>query len=86
MIPWEYPINESFKALKFTTWLRNQVVNDEENINNNDNGNLNLVYNNNNLFNIIGENNNIINNQFNNNSYYIENFKNPIADEDLYNS
>ena len=83
VIPWEYPINESFKALKFTTWLRNQVVNDEENINNNDNGNLNLV-NNNNLFNTINESNNIINNQFNNNSYYIENFKNPIADEDLY--
>ena len=84
VIPWEYPINESFKALKFTTWLRNQVVNDEENINNNDNGNLNLVNNNNNLFNTINESNNIINNQFNNNSYYIENFKNPIADEDLY--
>ena len=83
VIPWEYPINESFKALKFTTWLRNQVVNNEENINNNDNGNLNLV-NNNNLFNTINESNNIINNQFNNNSYYIENFKNPIADEDLY--
>ena len=86
VIPWEYPINESFKALKFTTWLRNQVVNDEENINNNDNCNLNLVNNsnNNNLFNTINESNNIINNQFNNNSYYIENFKNPIADEDLY--
>ena len=84
VIPWEYPINESFKALKFTTWLRNQVVNDEENINNNDNGNLNLVNNNNNLFNTINDSNNIINNQFNNNSYYIENFKNPIADEDLY--
>ena len=81
VIPWEYPINESFKALKFTTWLRNQVVNDEENINNNANDNL---VNNNNLFNTINESNNIINNQFNNNSYYIENFKNPIADEDLY--
>ena len=84
VIPWEFPINESYKALKFTTWLRNQVVNDEENINNNDNGNLNLVNNNNNLYNTINENNNIINNQFNNNSYFIENFKNPIADEDLY--
>ena len=85
VIPWEYPINNSFKALKFTTWLRNQVVNDEDNINNN-NANDNLINNNfNNLFNTINENNNnIITNQYKNNSYYIENFKNPIVEENSY--
>ena len=64
VIPWEYPVNNSFKALKFTTWLRNQILNDRENINNDN-------INNNNLYNTINESNNIINNQFQNNSYYI---------------
>ena len=80
VIPWEYPINNSFKALKFSTWLRNQVKNDGENINiENNNSN-----NNNNLYNTIDENNNIINNQYQNNSCYLQNFKNPIAENDLY--
>ena len=77
VIPWEYPVNNSFKALKFTTWLRNQILNDRENINNDN-------INNNNLYNTINESNNIINNQFQNNSYYIENYKNPIAEDNLY--
>ena len=80
VIPWEYPINNSFKALKFSTWLRNQVKNDGENINiENNNSN-----NNNNLYNTIDENNNIINKQYQNNSCYLQNFKNPIAENDLY--
>ena len=58
VIPWEYPINNSFKALKFTTWLRNQVINKEENINNNEN---NALINNNYLYNSINENSNINN-------------------------
>ncbi|MCQ2817138.1 MAG: hypothetical protein MJ252_07725 [archaeon] len=31
VIPWECPLNQSFKALKFTNWLRNQVLNLNEN-------------------------------------------------------
>ena len=31
VVPWEYPLNQSFKALKFTNWLRNQVLNLNEN-------------------------------------------------------
>lgn len=58
VIPWEYPINNSFKALKFTTWLRNQVINKEENINHNEN---NALINNNYLYNSINENSNINN-------------------------
>ena len=76
VIPWEFPINESFKALKFTTWLRNQIINEEENINNED-----IINNNNNLFNNINENNNSMNNQFENNSYFVNNYKNPIAED-----
>ena len=33
VVPWEYPINESYKGVKFTNWLRNQVVNVEGNRN-----------------------------------------------------
>ena len=55
VIPWEFPIDNSFKSLKFTTWLRNQVINEGENFNNNKVKN-NLI--NNNLFNNINENNN----------------------------
>ena len=35
VIPWEFPIDNSFKSLKFTTWLRNQVINEGENFNDN---------------------------------------------------
>ena len=31
IIPYEYPIGESYKAIKFTNWLRNQVMNIEGN-------------------------------------------------------
>ena len=31
IVPWEYPINESYKGVKFTNWLRNQVINVEGN-------------------------------------------------------
>ena len=79
VIPWEFPINESFKALKFTTWLRNQIINEEENININNNED--IINNNNNLFNNINENNNSMNNQFENNSYFVNNYKNPIAED-----
>ena len=88
VIPWEYPINDSYKALKFTTWLRNQVMNDANNINSNlqinDNiinqgGNLNS--NSNNLFNTINDNssNSNINPQINNS--YLINYQNPLSYE-----
>ena len=35
IIPYEYPIGESYKAIKFTNWLRNQVINVEGNRANN---------------------------------------------------
>ena len=73
VIPWEFPLNHSFKALNFTTWLRNQVINEEQNINNNSiiikNANNNNTRNDN--------NNNIYPNS--NHSFLINNYQNPIA-------
>ena len=81
IIPWEYPINNSYNALKFTTWLRNQVINEGDNytINNNTKNNENFI--NNNLFNTMNENNNIMNIPNVNNSYYKNNYKNPITED-----
>ena len=31
VVPWEYPLNQNLKAIKFANWLRNQVVNVNEN-------------------------------------------------------
>ena len=84
VIPWEYPINNSFKALKFTTWLRNQVHTDRENIiNNNEKENL---INNKFMYNTFDENinNHKINNNFQNNTYLIDNYKNTMSDENIY--
>ena len=84
VIPWEYPINNSFKALKFTTWLRNQVHTDRENIiDNNEKENL---INNKFMYNTFDENinNHKINNNFQNNTYLIDNYKNPMSDENIY--
>ena len=80
VIPWEFPIDNSFKSLKFTTWLRNQVINEGENFNDNKVKN-NLI--NNNLFNNINENNNSNNYHFQNNSQFINNYKNPISGENM---
>ena len=82
VIPWEFPIDNSFKSLKFTTWLRNQVINEGENFNDNKVKN-NLI--NNNLFNNINENNNSNNYHFQNNSQFINNYKNPISGENMNN-
>ena len=53
LVPWENPINHSFKACKFANWLRNQVNNLGENVvvnpnnfNDNYNNNVNNNYNN----------------------------------------
>ena len=81
VIPWEFPIDNSFKSLKFTTWLRNQVINEGENFNDNKVKN-NLI--NNNLFNNINENNNSNNYHFQNNSQFINNYKNPISGENMH--
>ena len=82
VIPWEFPINNSFKALKFTTWLRNQVINEGEN-NNENKQNINFI--NNNLYNTINENNNNNSNyHYQNNSYFINNYKNPISEDNSY--
>ena len=81
VIPWEFPIDNSFKSLKFTTWLRNQIINEGENFNDNKVKN-NLI--NNNLFNNINENNNSNNYHFQNNSQFINNYKNPISGENMH--
>ena len=84
VIPWEYPINNSFKALKFTTWLRNQVHTDRENII--DNTEKENLINNKFMYNTFDENinNHKINNNFQNNTYLIDNYKNPMSDENIY--
>ena len=64
VIPWEFPLCHSFKALNFTTWLRNQVINEGVNINNKSNNNTR------------NDNNNIYPKS---NSFLINNFKNPIS-------
>ena len=81
VIPWEFPIDNSFKALKFTTWLRNQVINEGENFNGETN---NLI--NKNIFNSINESNNTNNYHFQNNSHFINNYKNPILGENMNNN
>ena len=81
VIPWEFPIDNSFKALKFTTWLRNQVINEGENFNGETN---NLI--NKNIFNSINESNNINNYHFQNNNHFINNYKNPILGENMNNN
>ena len=58
IIPWESPPNFSYKAIKFTNWLRNMVIEQ------NQNQNLDKINNNEN----INENNNNINNNIINNS------------------
>ena len=87
IIPWEFPVNHSFKALKFATWLRNQVINEVENMNTN-NSSVNNLPNmkdniNNNLYNSINENNNRMYPNTNN-SYLINNYQNPIAQDNSY--
>ena len=79
VIPWEFPINNSFKALKFTTWLRNQVINDKENFNENK---TNDDFNNNSkdIFNTINENKSFNNYHFQNEN----NFKNRTLEDNLY--
>ena len=83
VIPWEFPIDNSFKALKFTTWLRNQVINEGENFNGETN---NLISINKNIFNSINESNNSNNYHFQNNSHFINNYKNPILGENMNNN
>ena len=81
VIPWEYPINNSYKSLKFATWLRNQVINERGNMDNdnisanNINPNSVIMNNSNNLFNTINDTttaNSVINQNINN-SYLINN-------------
>ena len=66
VIPWEFPIDNSFKALKFTTWLRNQLINEGENFNGETNNLINKK-----IFNSINESNNSNNYHFQNNSHFI---------------
>ena len=81
VIPWEFPIDNSFKALKFTTWLRNQVINEGENFNGETNNLINKK-----IFNSINESNNSNNYHFQNNSHFINNYKNPILGENMNNN
>ena len=60
VIPWESPPNYSFKAVKFTNWLRNMVIEQNQNINKLQNeNNFNISHNNTNDTNI----NTTLNNQ-----------------------
>jgi len=85
VIPWEYPINNSYKSLKFATWLRNQVINESGNVDNdnistnNINPNSVIMNNSNNLFNTINDTTtaNSVLNQNINNSYLINNQNSP---------
>ena len=81
VIPWEFPIDYSFKALKFTTWLRNQLINEGENFNGETNNLINKK-----IFNSINESNNSNNYHFQNNSHFINNYKNPILGENMNNN
>ena len=60
IIPWESPLNYSFKAIKFTNWLRNMVIEQNQNIN---------KVKNEKVFNSINNNSIDINELNNNNSY-----------------
>ena len=73
IIPWEYPLNNSFKAIKFGNWIRNQVMNLSENdimknnnlnpfSNNYENDDNNMNLNRNNIDNMNNMNNLISNN------------------------
>ena len=73
VIPWEFPLAHSFKSLKFTTWLRNQVINEGLNINNNS-----IIMNNINNKNTRNDNNNNLYPKTNN-SFFINNYQNPIS-------
>ena len=73
VIPWEFPLAHSFKSLKFTTWLRNQVINEGVNINNNS-----IIMNNINNKNTRNDNNNNLYPKTNN-SFFINNYQNPIS-------
>ena len=74
LVPWENPVNHSFKACKFANWLRNQVNNLGENVvvnpynfNDNYNNNINANNNNNNGEEDYDEDNNYNNNLNENN-------------------
>ena len=86
VIPWEYPINNSYKSLKFANWLRIQVINEGENVDNdnistnNINPNSIIMNNSNNLFNTINDTttaNSVINQNINN-SCLINNQNTPL--------
>ena len=79
LVPWENPINHSFKACKFANWLRNQVYNLGENVavnpyNFNDNYNNNINVNNNN------------NNNNGEEEYDEDNYNNNINENNVINS
>ena len=65
IVPWEYPLNNSFKALKFGNWIRNHILNLSENdvmVNNNFNQFSKNYEDENNINNYNNMNDNIMNN------------------------
>ena len=64
VVPWEYPLGYSYKAIKFTNWLRNMIINQNDKQNQNQNLNMNKLEKNRILDNININDSNII---FNNN-------------------
>ena len=98
LVPWENPINHSFKACKFANWLRNQVNNLGENVvvnpnnfNDNYNNNVNNNYNNGeeefdeDINNNLNENNVINNNNIPNDNFDDNNNNNRFNDNKINN-
>ena len=89
IVPWESPPNYSFKAIKFSNWLRNMVLEQNPNLdNNNENNNEN---NNNENNNYINNNKNTVNNSserpasIQRNNAYGNNFENQKKNLNLIN-
>ena len=94
IVPWESPPNFSFKAIKFSNWLRNMVLEQNQNLDNNINdNNNNQNVKENNIINDDNNNNKIVNNDSNErlpsierNNAYGNNFENQKKNLNLINN
>ena len=94
IVPWESPPNFSFKAIKFSNWLRNMVLEQNQNLDNNINKNNNNqnINENNNINNDNNINNNIVNDSnerlpsIQRNNAYGNNFENQKKNLNLINN
>ena len=84
VIPWEYPLGYSYKAIKFTNWLRNIVINQEDK--KNLNLNMSKLENDKLLDNINSSNNNIFNNNISRINQSFENLSSNKRNNDFENN